>query len=279
MEPCARSLIVVTCHYSPKPSEMGSSPFPALNIAKYAQGEDYHQWFLDRLKGFSLKLEALEPGALFLPAVDTKALLERELAKKAGLGWYGKNTCLIHPKAGSYFFIGEILTDLELTPSQPFAGDHCGTCTRCIEACPTQALGPEGLDARQCLSFHNIESRNIPSLDIRTKMGDLFFGCDICQDVCPWNLKLTKALEEPTPPSNDQIIADLKVVLSSSGKQLERLLKNYPLLRARPWGLKRNALVVVGNLRLKELEPFVKGLLGHPKLSSLAHWTLQCLED
>lgn len=275
--PEAKSILSVAVSYHPHPRQTPDTPTD-LKIAKYAAGEDYHFWLLKRLEQLAEKLKVEFPHGHFLPMTDSKALLERDFARQLGLGWIGKNTCLIHPKIGSYFLLGEILCDLEIESeniSNPIP-DFCGKCTRCIEACPTQALDKnKKLDARKCLSYWNIESKRVPPINIRESMQDQFFGCDICQDVCPWNQKFIKNMSKNSEqkPQPVNIASELEFFLTASNRQMETRFKNSPLLRARPRGLRRNALIVAANLKIKSLLPQVQKLKSDSELMELATWT------
>ncbi|MFV1988115.1 MAG: tRNA epoxyqueuosine(34) reductase QueG, partial [Gemmatimonadota bacterium] len=168
-----------------------ASPSPgALEpiVARYALGRDYHDVFEERLDRLILAIRAVSPDAKTRRYVDYGPVLERDHAQRAGLGWIGKNTMLIHPRAGSYLMLGELLTDLDVPPDDPFVPDRCGTCERCIVACPTGAiLDDRTLDARRCISYLTIELRGSIPLELRSAIGTRVFGCDICQEVCPWN--------------------------------------------------------------------------------------------
>jgi epoxyqueuosine reductase len=160
-----------------------------VRVASYARGEDYHDVLPARMQELVRFIEEQVGGPVGNRYyTDTGPILERDLAQQAGIGWIGKNTCLIHPKQGSYFFLSEILLDLELEPDPPFTTDHCGTCTRCITACPTQCILPDRtLDATRCISYLTIELKDDIPVELREKVGDWAFGCDVCQMVCPWN--------------------------------------------------------------------------------------------
>jgi epoxyqueuosine reductase len=278
--PAARTAMVVTARYAPHPQ-----PDEALQwkrIARYARGKDYHHWLNQKLiqacellRTFSLEFE-------FIVATDSKPILERDLAKQAGLGWVGKNTCLIHPKFGSYFFIGEALLSVELENPATFqktkfeVPDFCGSCTACIDSCPTGALEePKKLNANKCLAHWNIEARSIPPDHLRDTLGKWFFGCDICQEVCPWNQKFFRQASEPSGHfSRQQEIEFLRKILTSSNRELLRSFNATPLMRARPSGLKRNAILVAVKLEAFELIPEIKNLGQNDQLKELVDWAL-----
>lgn len=275
-----QSHLILTASYKPHPQR--KSHLPGIQIASYAQGADYHVWLRQILEAIAQKIQHHFPEARFRFGTDVLPVLERDFAAQAGLGWIGKNTCLIHPKKGSYHFIAEILTNIPLANSAkptPLP-DFCGKCNRCIEACPTGALeSPRKLNATKCISYWTIESKSLPPENLRKRMGSWFFGCDICQDVCPWNDKIFGKERKTAPKAvaGSDLIDSLRWILTASNRVIEAQLRDSPLLRARPFGLRRNALQVVGNLRLKELEPEVKSLLDHPRLGPMATWTLEQL--
>ena len=275
--PAAESLMMVGVRYKPhpQPGVLQSS----LNVASYARGRDYHEWLVQKLENWSKHAKSLYPEAEFFISTDSKPILERDLAQQAGLGWIGKNSCLIHPIEGSFFFIAEVLTNLKVPAPvelEPIP-DFCGKCQKCMIACPTEALiSPKVLDARKCISYWTIEAKSPAPIEIREKMGDLFFGCDICQDVCPWNKKVFR--QKPIPskeiPSQEKIIEELRFFLTASNREIEKTWGQTPLIRARPRGLRRNALVVAGNLGLKELRPEIKNWEKSLYLGELAKWAL-----
>lgn len=227
---------------------------PTGPIARYARGDDYHELIWRRLD----ELHAWIDGRVGHPVrargyVDTGPLLERDLARRAGLGWFGKNTNLLNPDLGSFFFLGALLVDLELVEDSPFEGDRCGTCTRCIESCPTGAIiAPQVLDATRCISYLTIELRDGIPEDLREPIGGLIYGCDICQDVCPWNVKFAMELRVPE-------FAPRQVVESNDARQIARAIldmtdaeyseafRGSAMKRAKLRGLKRNAAVALGN--------------------------------
>lgn len=281
LAPRARNALVITRSYAKHPYP--KNPFPrALKTALYALGEDYHNHFRRELEGVAAILRDRFPQEEFLCFTDSAPILERDLAYRAGLGWFGKNTCLIHPEHGSLFFIGQILTSLVIDPPRAApVPDHCGTCDRCIRACPTGALEePRRLNANKCISFWTIEAREAAPIEVRVKTGDWFFGCDICQTVCPWNEKVfgRETLREPGSTPDATLTEDLRWLLTASHNEIARQVEKSPLSRARPLGLKRNALVVIGNRRLRDLRPWVEPLAQDPRLKSLVEWTLMQLE-
>ncbi len=245
--PAARSAVVVLHnYYADQPVRHGT-----YRVARYAQSRDYHlvtRRLLERLAAIVTASVDGGPGHSRC-YVDAGPLPERELARRAGLGWYGKNTMLIHPHLGSFTFIGVVLTDLDLAKDEPFEADRCGTCTRCLEACPTQALVEPGvLDATRCVSYLTIESRaEIPDA-LRPGVGDNLFGCDICQDVCPWNHRFASPTREGgfrSPP--EQAWPTLDTILAMDDRAFEQRFGPTALERARLSGLQRNARVVLQN--------------------------------
>lgn len=223
---------------------------PAGPIARYARGDDYHDVMRERLRELHacIDRERDTPSAA-RPYVDTGPILERELAQRAGLGWFGKNTMLINPKRGSFFFIGALFTSLELEPDQPFAADHCGTCTRCIDACPTDAIrDARVLDATRCISYLTIEHRTAIPESLRAPIGEIAFGCDICQDVCPWNVRFAR---EPRAgalsPLTDRTEPDLAEILLLDDSGFRARFRGSAITRTKRRGLARNAAVALGN--------------------------------
>lgn len=276
----ARTAIVVTQSYLPHPVPKDGWPLKAREgIALYARGRDYHRFFHTRLRALCARLTEAFPGEEFTSFTDAGPVLERDLAARAGLGWIGKNTCLLDRQRGSLFFLGEVYASLELPLGTPdFSRDFCGTCTRCLDACPTGALvEPRKLDARKCISYLTIESKDEAPLGLREKIGSWLFGCDICQVVCPWNIKAHgggDALEREYLSSEDSLIEDLRYLLTAPNRKLERDFEATPLARINGIGLKRNALVVAGNRRLRALEKEISLHLEHPRIGTLAQWAL-----
>ena len=240
--PGTTSAVVVALNYD------GTSPSGA--IARYARGDDYHKVMLAKLDALHRWIEShLSREIRGKAYVDTGPILERDLARKAGLGWFGKNTNLINPEIGSYFFIGTLLLDLDLEPDAPFEADRCGTCTRCLDVCPTEALvAPRVLDATQCISYLTIESRSAFPVELRESIGTLVYGCDICQEVCPWNIRFSRELTVPElAPRPDLIEASLSDILLDDDEEFSRRFRNSPITRAKRKGLARNIAVAMGN--------------------------------
>ncbi|MFV1858700.1 MAG: tRNA epoxyqueuosine(34) reductase QueG [Anaerolineales bacterium] len=241
--PECESILALALNYLPqKPARSG--------VAAYAVGDDYHDVLVDRLKQLiSAMEERLGREIKNRYYTDTGPLLERELAQRAGLGWIGKNTCLISPQHGSYFFLAELLLDLPLEPDEPIKTDHCGECTLCIEACPTECILPDRtLDATRCISYLTIELKGAVPDELRPLTNDWIFGCDICQQVCPWNLRFaeptTDLAFQARPYLRDPLPRDF-LQLSPDGYR--RQLSKSPLKRAKHAGLQRNAALAAAN--------------------------------
>lgn len=292
LKPDLKSAFVFLFPYTPHPE--GPAPFQEARIALYAQGKDYHFWIKDRLRKIITDLKAEFPSEEFYEFTDSAPILERDLATQFNLGWFGKNTCLLTRSYGSLFLIGEIFSTLSLesepnTSSKEYSDikDFCGTCTKCLEICPTKALeAPRVMNAKKCISYWTIESRQIPPENLRKNFGDHFFGCDLCQTICPWNQKnhkdqnlLTELLQQHKPDQQKNLIQELRFILTASGKAIERQILGTPLKRAGPFGLRRNAMIVAGNKRIKELVPEIEAFAGDPKLSELATWALDKIKD
>jgi epoxyqueuosine reductase len=275
----ARTAIVVTQSYLPHPVPKVGWPLKSVEgIALYARGRDYHRYFHTRLRAMCARLAEEFPGEEFTSFTDAGPVLERDLAARAGLGWIGKNTCLLDRKQGSLFVLGEIYTSLELPLAPPdLSRDFCGTCTRCLDACPTGALvEPRVLDARKCISYLTIESKDAAPLGLREKIGSWMFGCDICQTVCPWNIRVHggETLDREYRSTEESLIEDLRYLLTAPNRKLERDFEATPLARINGIGLKRNALVVAGNRKLRALENEISLHVDHPRIGELAKWAL-----
>jgi epoxyqueuosine reductase len=236
-----------TPHSALRTPHSESTPHSAARVAKYAAGPDYHRYLWDRLNALSDWLRAAAPGSEAEAVADTAPLLERDFARRAGLGWVGKNTMLIHPKRGSFFFLGAVLTTLDLPADAPFAASHCGTCTACLTACPTGAfVEPFVLDATKCISYLTIELRGPVPVELREPLGDWLYGCDVCQDVCPWNRKPAGPAAFPYHP--DLARLDPIELLGLDAAAFRERFKKTSLWRNRRPGLLRNAALVLGNV-------------------------------
>lgn len=243
-EPGMVSALVVTLDYG------GRSP--AGPVARYARGDDYHRVMWDKLDALLAWVRAERGEATRGRAyVDTGPILERDLARRAGLGWFGKNTMLINPAKGSFFFLGALFLDLALAPDAPFAEEHCGTCTRCLDACPTQAfVAPGVMDARRCLSYLTIEHRSAIPAEFEPAVAEHLYGCDVCQDVCPWNVKF--AVAPPTEGAlaprdwlaRSDAVGLARTLLAMDEAEYRERFRHSAMKRARLAGLRRNAEVV-----------------------------------
>ena len=216
-------------------------------VAQYAWSSDYHDVLGARLEQLATAVRELVPGSTTRCYVDAGPVPERELAQLAGLGWIGKNMMLIHPEIGSFTFIGVILTDAALEPDLPFEADRCGTCRRCLDACPTQAFaGPRDLDARACISYLTIEHRGEFSPTERAQVGDWLFGCDVCQDVCPWNVSFARETLDPEfAPRPEVVHPDLHALARIEAREFEERFADTPFTRPGQPGMRRNATAVL----------------------------------
>jgi epoxyqueuosine reductase len=225
-------------------------------FARYARGRDYHDHMKSRLQELLRRIQEGAGGEEIsgFAYVDTGPILERELARQAGLGWFGKNTLLLRPGKGSYFFLGVLLLDVELAPDPPFEMERCGTCRACLDACPTGALlgldesGAPVMDARRCISYLTIESRGPIPDELRRGLGNRIFGCDICQEVCPWNHRFAQETTDPAyqpgPWTDGPSLLDL---LSLSQEEFAAAFSGSPVKRTKRGGLLRNAVIGLGN--------------------------------
>jgi epoxyqueuosine reductase len=268
--PWVRSAVVAAVPYLPYQGDRRAQAGLVKHVARYAAGRDYHRVLGERLGALSRFIETEAPGARTRAYADTGPVMERELAARAGLGWFGKNTNLIGPRGNSWLLLGEILTDLDLPRDDPVA-DRCGTCTACLDACPTGAIpAPYLVDSTRCISYLTIELRGqIPAAQ-RADLGEWAFGCDICQEVCPWNRK-TGPVEDPAfqsgPHLEERTLADM-VRLDDAAFAAE--FRPASLERPRRRGLVRNALIVAANTgdepalraaeqKLADPDPVVRG--------------------
>ena len=276
----ARSLVVLAFNYrtvEPEASQPGRG-----RVSRYAWGCDYHDIVRDRLGQLAEFLAVRSPRARVRGVVDTAPLLEREFAQLAGLGWTGKNTLLLNKDAGSWFFLAALVTDLELDYDQPNQTDHCGTCRACLDACPTDAfVAPYVLDARRCISYLTIElSEPIPP-ELRLSMGDWLFGCDVCQEVCPWNHKAPLSTESRFQPLAGMTTLDLVELFELDEAAFRARFHHTPLWRPRRRGLLRNAAIVLGNGRSPQaVGTLVRGLNDdEPLVRGACAWALGRYDD
>jgi len=287
LEPWAKSIVSVAVNYnaeephSTKPRETGRGW-----LSRYAWGDDYHErlkamlhQLADAIRELGEELAGGTPGVETRACVDTAPILDRVCAKQSGLGWFGKNTCIIHRTWGSYLFLGEVLTNLELEPSVPET-DHCGTCTACIDACPTGAIRePYVLDSRRCISYLTIELRGSVPMDLRDAMGTHVFGCDICQDVCPWNCKSPRTSRPEYEPRPGNVGPGLRELLEMSLDDYRARFRRSPVKRAKYVGLLRNVAVAAGNSEDASLIPSLKKAAQvDPLVAEHAEWAMRKLE-
>jgi epoxyqueuosine reductase len=275
---CKSILVLATPYSSPTRRGQGEG-----NIASYAWGDDYHDVLPARMKELVQFIEEQVGGPVKNRCyTDTGPILERDLAQRAGIGWIGKNTCLINPKQGSYFVLSEILFDLALEPDLPFVTDHCGTCTRCIEACPTDCILPDRtIDSRRCISYLTIELKDDIPIELREKMGDWVFGCDICQMVCPWN----RFAAEGDPAFGDALSSPLKAdplpsltdELVITTQEFNQRFRRSPVKRAKRRGYLRNVAVALGNIGDMYALPVLNRALedSEPMVREHAEWAIK----
>ena len=246
--PQALSVICVAVNYhvplrEPDPQDSA----PQGRIARYALGDDYHEWIKQRLHALADWLRQAAPDAQTRCCTDTAPVMEKELSARAGVGWIGKNTCVINEQIGSWLFLGEILTTLPLPHDEP-AVDRCGTCRRCIDACPTQAITePYQLDGRRCISYLTIEHRGPIDPELAKNFGDWIYGCDICQDVCPWNRRAPSATDPQLQPRFDTGTLDLRQLLQWNDREYQERLRHSAMKRVKLPILKRNAEIALAN--------------------------------
>jgi len=249
-------------------------------VASYAWGMDYHDILPARLRELVAFIETQVgspvPNRWY---TDTGPILERDIAQRAGLGWIGKNTCLIHPKMGSYFLLAEILLGVELQPDPPFTPDHCGTCTRCLDACPTACILPDRtIDSRRCISYLTIELKGPIPRDLRPLIGEWVFGCDICQQVCPWNKRFALSQGDPVfGPRLNLHHPDLTEELALTAEEFNRKFKGSPVKRSKRRGYLRNIAVALGNSKDPSAAPALRETLlndPEPLVRGHAAWAL-----
>lgn len=279
--PWARSVIVCAINYNTNHPYSTRVNNPERGwISRYAWSrEDYHDAVLRRLQQVETALHAALESVETRSYVDTGPVVERVFAKYAGIGWTGKNTCLINQEKGSWLFLGVILSSLELTPDVP-APDRCGTCTRCIDACPTDALlGPYELDSNRCIAYLTIEKRGSIPEELRAGIGQQVFGCDICQDVCPWNRKAPHSLAPEFASRDGLVNPALDWLAEMSAEEFRQTFRGSPIRRAKHAGLRRNVAIAMGNSGRKEFVPVLQRMTRDPdrSISESASWALRQL--
>ena len=247
--PGARSVVMLaTDHAFGAAPESESLPGGHGRVARYARGDDYHDLIRPRLNALAAWLEARVPGARARGVVDSAPLAERDFAWLAGLGWFGKNTMLIDPRAGSYFLLAAVVTDASLPADSSLDTDHCGSCTACLDACPTDAFpAPRVLDATKCISALTIEDHGPIPAPRRPELGDWIFGCDVCQEVCPWNRHAPGSTEPAFAARGGQASLPLAELLALDEPRFRDRFRGSPLVRAKRRGLLRSAAIVLGN--------------------------------
>jgi len=253
--PGARAAVVTLTNYFHPGLAPGVRPTSVPGrVAQYAWSSDYHDVLGARLEQLATAIREIAPGAMTRCYVDAGPVPERELAQRAGLGWIGKNMMLIHPEIGSFTFIGVVLTDADLAPDLPFDADRCGTCRRCLDACPTDAfLEPHVLDSTRCISYLTIEHRGAFNEQQRGDVGEWVFGCDVCQDVCPWNVSFAQATTDSgLAPRPDVQAPDLAALLAMSEDGFARRYGDTPFARPGLAGMRRNAAAVLAGARRGE---------------------------
>ena len=284
-----RSVVVVAQEYfQDDPPGIPEDPSRGV-VARYARGEDYHDVVKGRLQdllawlGEEARAQEVAQEVRGFAYVDTGPILERELAQRAGLGWFGRNTMLIHPRRGSWFFLGVLLVDLELPASKPFTDDRCGVCRACLDACPTGALrgrderGAPVMDARRCISYLTIELKGPIPRALRPLMGNRIFGCDICQEVCPWNVKFAEPAEEPAyGAGRDTDGPELIELMGLTDEEFSAVFSGSPVKRAKRRGLLRNVAVALGNWGSRDAVPALTAALDDPEPLVRGHaaWAL-----
>ena len=272
----ARSIVMLAVNYKTRPPHE-----PAAGegrVSRYAWAPaDYHDVIRGRLGGLADFLRARKPDARIRGVVDTAPLLERELAQVAGLGWIGKNTMLINKRVGSWFFLAALLTDVPLDYDLPHQADHCGTCRACLDACPTDAFPqPYVLDARRCISYLTIEFRDNIAAELRDGMGHWLFGCDICQEVCPWNRRSPPTPDASFEPASGMDPIELVELFELDDESFRKRFRHTPLWRSKRRGILRNAAIVLGNHPTdRAITGLIRGLHDpEPLIRSASAWAL-----
>jgi epoxyqueuosine reductase len=281
--PDCKSIIVLGARY-PNPNATGEEAENPRKgrVAAYAWGQDYHQIIDERMQALVAFIEEQNGSPISNRRyTDTGPILERELAQRAGLGWIGKNTCLINPHQGSYFLLAEILLGIALEPDPPFPFDRCGSCRRCIDACPTECILPDRtLDARRCISYLTIENKAEIPEDLRPKMGNRVFGCDVCQTVCPWNRFATEDYLPELAARSGIPEPDPDLDLGMTADDFNQKFKDSPIKRTKRRGYLRNLAVAAGNLENPESIPALEKacLEDEPLIRQHAAWAINQIQ-
>ena len=275
----AKSVICLAMNYYTLDPPKALAEDPARGqISRYAWGDDYHDIIRQRLSELvDFIKQTAEIELQTRVCVDTAPIIEREYAQKAGIGWIGKNTNLIHWRSGSWYFLAEVLVSIALESETPVPRGSCGTCTRCIEACPTDAIvEPNLLDSRRCISYLTIELKERIPKALRSKMGNLIYGCDICQEVCPWNSKAVPTDDPAFQPRKGNFAPNLLSLIGMTQQEFSRRFKGSPIKRAKRRGFLRNVLVAIGNWGEQRAVPALKKALtdDEPLVRSHAAWAL-----
>jgi epoxyqueuosine reductase len=272
--PGARSIVVVALNYWQGEQK---SPVEKGRIARYAWGDDYHELMLEKLEKLAAFLTEL--GGTQKCYVDTGPILERDHAAEAGIGWHGKSTMLIDARLGTWFFLGEILTTLDLPPDPPQT-ERCGSCTRCITACPTAAItGPHRLDARRCISYLTIELKGSIPLELRPLIGDRIYGCDDCLEACPWN-RFASVSREASFAARPAIGMALRDYLALDETKFRQLFRRSPIMRIKRRGFLRNVCVALGNVGREDDLPALRRAATdrEPLIAEHAAWAIRQIE-
>ncbi|CAN5451104.1 tRNA epoxyqueuosine(34) reductase QueG [soil metagenome] len=275
----ARSVVVLALSYWQGESPAGSNEPPRGRIARYAWGDDYHDVMLEKLRSLDALLRA--NGGMQKCYVDTGPVLERDFAAEAGVGWHGKSTMLLNAQLGTWFFLGEILTTLDLAPDVP-QPTRCGSCTRCITACPTGAITePHRVDARRCISYLTIELKGSIPLELRPLIGDRIYGCDTCLDVCPWNRFAAVSREAAFSARPATATMQLRDYLALSDEQFRALFRGSPIKRVKRRGLLRNVCVALGNVgTFADLPALRRAAVDtEPLIAEHAAWAIRRIEE
>lgn len=275
-----RSVVMLGAYHAnipPAPAATATATAATARVARYAHSPDYHDVLRQKLNALADWVREREPGCVSRGVVDTAPLLERDFARRAGLGWIGKNTMLINKYRGSYLMLAALLTSATLPPDPPHTASHCGSCTACLDACPTQAfVRPGVLDARLCISYLTIELKGPIPVELRASVGDWLFGCDVCQEVCPWN-RHAEATSTLLPTRPELVALDPAELLALSEEQFRQRFRGTVMFRSKRRGLLRNAAIVLGNRGDPAALPVLQRALDDPEplVREAAAWAIE----